>query len=97
MASTVFSSFGPQRPPEHNMDERLDAARALLGVSPNSVVEGNESVTLFGGRAFEATGQGGIIGRLNAEVHGMACAGGTYDVLMDGVARSMLLSMHSSL
>jgi alkylation response protein AidB-like acyl-CoA dehydrogenase len=55
------------------------------------------AMLLFGGRAFEAAGKGGIIGRLHAEVHGMACAGGTYDVLMDGVARSMLLSMHSSL
>ena len=55
------------------------------------------AMLLFGGRAFEVTGKGGIIGRLNAEVHGMACAGGTYDVLMDGVARSMLLSMRSSL
>jgi hypothetical protein len=51
MASTVFSSFGPLKP-QHNMDERLDAAHALLGVSPNSVVEGNGAVTLFGGRAL---------------------------------------------
>jgi hypothetical protein len=34
------------------MDERLTAAHALLGVSPNSVLEGNGSLTLFGGRAL---------------------------------------------
>ena len=34
------------------MDERLNAAHALLGVSPNSVVEGTGSLTLFGGRAL---------------------------------------------
>jgi hypothetical protein len=51
MASTVFSFFGPEQP-QHSMDERLDAARALLGVSPNSVAEGNGSLALFGGRGY---------------------------------------------
>ncbi len=34
--------------PQHESDDRLDAARALLGVSPNSVVDNNG--TLFGAR-----------------------------------------------
>ena len=55
------------------------------------------AMVLFGGRAFELTGQGAVVARLNTEVHGMQCAGGTYDVLMDGVARTMLSVVASKL
>ena len=47
---------------------------------------------LFGGRAFEKNGPGAIIARLQSEVHAMHCAGGTHDVLMEQVARNMLMS-----
>ncbi len=55
------------------------------------------AMVLFGGRAFELTGHGAVVARLNTEVHGMQCAGGTYDVLMDGVARVMLSVLDSKL
>jgi alkylation response protein AidB-like acyl-CoA dehydrogenase len=48
------------------------------------------AMILLGGRAFELTGHGAVVARLNTEVHGIQCAGGTYDVLMDGVARTMI-------
>ena len=48
------------------------------------------AMILLGGRAFELTGYGATVARLNTEVHGIQCAGGTYDVLMDGVARTMI-------
>lgn len=47
---------------------------------------------LFGGRAFETIGKGAIIAKLRSEVHGMQCAGGTYDLLMETVARNIFLN-----
>ena len=55
------------------------------------------AMLLFGGRAFESVGRGSVVARLNSEVHGIACAGGTYDVLINTVARAMGLSGQSSL
>ena len=51
MANTLFAprSLGTQQS-QHDKDDRLDAARALLGVSPSSVADSNASLSLFGGR-----------------------------------------------
>jgi len=55
MANAMFAppsslGHGPQKP-QSDKEERLDAARALLGVSPSSVADTGGSLTLFGGRA----------------------------------------------
>lgn len=49
MANALYANHAPQQP-QHEMDDRLDAARALLGVSPNSVAFSDEAMPLFGGR-----------------------------------------------
>ena len=45
---------------------------------------------IFGGRAFETRGPGARIVRLHRQIHGMHCAGGTHDVLMNAAARVFL-------
>ena len=54
MASAAIASFGLQES-ERTMDDRLDAARALLGVSPSSVADSTGSLSLFGGRGLGKT------------------------------------------
>lgn len=50
LANSMFAprSLGPQQS-QGRKDDRLDAARALLGVSPSSVSKKNDSFSLFGG------------------------------------------------
>ena len=45
---------------------------------------------IFGGRAFEKTGPGSRIQELHSQIHGMKCAGGTYDVLMNFASKVLL-------
>jgi alkylation response protein AidB-like acyl-CoA dehydrogenase len=82
-----------------NMTTELAADCAgFKAVSTTALAECvQHAMILMGGRAFETSGQGHTVARLHSEVHGMACAGGTYDVLMDGVARAMLAAFRSSL
>jgi len=47
MANAMYSN---QHQLQHDTDDRLDAAEALLGVSPHSVVDVNSSISLFGAR-----------------------------------------------
>lgn len=51
MANAMFaqSVMRPQQS-DHSDDDRLDAARALMGVSPSSVADSNVSLPMFGGR-----------------------------------------------
>lgn len=51
MANALYANHAPNQP-QHEVDDRLDAARALLGVSPVSVVD-NGSVAPFGGREIK--------------------------------------------
>jgi hypothetical protein len=53
LANARFSATLGQNP-ETEIDDRLDAARALLGVSPNSVAESNGPASPFGGRGASA-------------------------------------------
>jgi hypothetical protein len=48
-------SMGPQQS-QQSQDDRLDAARTLMGVSPSSVAESNGSLQLFGGRELKGPG-----------------------------------------
>jgi hypothetical protein len=52
--ATVLLATCVNQPQHDNMDDRLDAARALLGVSPSSVAENDGSLSLlaFGGRSM---------------------------------------------
>mmetsp|Transcript_18285 Transcript_18285/g.52048 ORF Transcript_18285/g.52048 Transcript_18285/m.52048 type:complete len:395 (-) Transcript_18285:140-1324(-) len=47
---TIINMVNAMYSQQHESDDRLDAARALLGVSPNSVVDGAGSLILFGAR-----------------------------------------------
>ena len=56
-----------------------------------------EAQLIFGGLAFERTGPGKDIARFADELHGMHCAGGIDDPLLDGAARAALLGAGSKL
>ena len=45
MANALYANHVPQH---DEVDDRLDAARALLGVSPNSVADSQAPIALFG-------------------------------------------------
>jgi hypothetical protein len=50
MANAMYSN---PHVPQHELDDRLDAARTLLGVSPSSVADNCGSLLLFGGRGMK--------------------------------------------
>jgi hypothetical protein len=50
MANAMYSN---PHVPQHELDDRLDAARTLLGVSPSSVADSCGSLLLFGGRGIK--------------------------------------------
>ena len=76
------------------MDMVLAADTTLFKIKANKAamfcVE--NAAQIFGGRAYEKTGPGGVIERLHRETHGLNCAGGTHDVLMDGAVRVYMRS-----
>jgi alkylation response protein AidB-like acyl-CoA dehydrogenase len=78
----------------NNIDFLLGADTALFKIKANEVaMKCVESASqIFGGRAYEKTGPGSTIERLHRETHGLNCAGGTHDVLMDGAVRVFLKS-----
>jgi hypothetical protein len=54
MANALYANHAPQQP-QHEIDDRLDAARTLLGVSPSSVADYHGALAIFGGRGIKAS------------------------------------------